>query len=138
MSERQLNLFQGPPERIDDGRPPVSDERPETLPSRTYKLKLPFETDILTLYLTITDLDGRPYEFFLNCSHAQITEYLTAVSVLGSRMLRNGFPVELVAEDLNTIASPFTGHLRRGGYCPSLSALIARTLLAHVHGHLPP
>lgn len=59
------------------------------------------------------------------------SEYLAAVSVLASRMLRNGFSAEAMASDFVTVESPFTGHMR-GGYCPSLSALIARTLLAHV------
>jgi hypothetical protein len=67
----------------------------------------------------------------------ELSEHLAAVSALGSRMLRNGFPVEVVAQDLLDIASPHTGHMRRGGYCQSLSALIGRTLLAHAQDRPP-
>ena len=121
-----------------EGQPPMVDERPDVLQSRTYRLRVPMNGDTVELYFTISDRGGRPFEFFLNCSDGQLSEYLTAVSLLGTRMLRNGFPVEMVVEDLESIQSPFTGHMRRGGYCPSLSALIARTLLAHANGTQTP
>lgn len=133
MSEQepQIPLFRGVVERHEEGRAPVSDERPDVLESRTYKVRLPFDAETLNLYVTISDKDGLPYEFFINCTNVELSEHLAAVSALGSRMLRNGFPVEVVAQDLLDIASPHTGHMRRGGYCQSLSALIGRTLLAH-------
>ncbi len=139
MSEpkSQIPLFRGVIESHEDGRPPVSDERPEVLQSRTYRLSVPFDTETINIYVTVSDKEGRPYEFFINCSNVELSEHLAAVSALGSRMLRNGFPVQLVAEDLMEIASPHTGHMRRGGYCPSLSALIGRTLVAHAEGRLP-
>lgn len=137
-SQRQLSLFQGVVDPVGDGVPPISDERPEVLASKTYRLKVPVNGETLHLYVTISDRDGRPFEFFLNCSNMALTEYLAAVSVLASRMLRNGFSAEAVASDLVAIESPFTGHMRKGGYCPSLSALIARTLVAHVNGTAVP
>ena len=133
----QIPLFRGVIESHEDGRPPVSDERPDVLHSRTYRLKVPFDTETINIYITVSDKEGRPYEFFINCSNVELSEHLAAVSALGSRMLRNGFPVQLVAEDLMEIASPHTGHMRRGGYCPSLSALIGRTLIAHAEGRIP-
>ena len=108
------------------------DERPDVLISKTYRLTVPYDTETLEVYLTISDRDGRPFEFFLNCTNVELSEYLAAVSLLGSRMLRNGFPAEQIAEDLTGIASPHTGHMRRGGYCASLSALIGQTLLTHL------
>jgi len=133
----QISLFRGVVDVREDGRPPVSDERPPVLESRTYKLTVPFDSETLNVYVTISDKDGLPYEFFINCTNVELSEQLAAVSAMGSRMLRNGFPVELVAQDLLDIASPHTGHMRRGGYCPSLSALIGRTLLAHAEGQAP-
>ena len=139
MSEpqSQIPLFRGVVEAREEGRPPINDERPDVLESRTYKLKVPFDVETLNIYVTISDHDGLPYEFFINCSNVELSEHLAAVSALGSRMLRNGFPVELVAQDLLDIASPHTGHMRRGGYCQSLSALIGQTLLAHAQGRVP-
>ena len=135
--QSQLPLFRGVIDIREDGRPPVNDERPDVLASRTYKLRVPFDTETLDIYVTVSDKDGLPYEFFINCNNVELSENLAAVSALGSRMLRNGYPVELVSKDLMEIASPHTGHMRRGGYCPSLSALIGRTLLAHAHGRTP-
>ncbi|MCP5155810.1 MAG: hypothetical protein H6983_16695 [Ectothiorhodospiraceae bacterium] len=135
--ENQIPLFRGVIEPSADGRPPVSDERPDTLPSKTYKLRVPFGTGILDVFITVSDKDDRPYEFFINCTNVELSEHLTAISALGSRMLRNGFPVEAVARDLMDIASPHTGHMRRKGYCQSLSALIGWTLLAHARGETP-
>ena len=136
-AQSQIPLFRGVVELHEDGRPPVSDERPPVLESRTYKLTVPFDSETLNVYVTISDKDGLPYEFFINCTNVELSEHLAAVSAMGSRMLRNGFPVELVARDLLDIASPHTGHMRRSGYCPSLSALIGRTLLAHAQGRAP-
>ena len=133
----QMPLFRGVIDTHEDGRPPINDERPEVLDSRTYKLTLPFDVETLNIYITVADKDGLPYEFFINCANVELSEHLTALSALGSRMLRNGFPVEAVAQDLLDIASPHTGHMRRGGYCQSLSALIGKTLLAHASGRLP-
>jgi hypothetical protein len=133
----QLPLFRGVIESHEEGRPPVSDERPEVLHSRTYRLRVPFDASTHSIYVTVSDRDGSPYEFFINCSNVELSEHLAAVSALGSRMLRNGFAVEVVAEDLMDIASPHTGHMRRGGWCASLSALIGRTLLAHAAGRAP-
>ena len=133
----QIPLFRGIIESVSDGRPPMVDTRPDVLISKTYRLVVPYATETLIVYLTISDRDGRPFEFFLNCSNVELSEYLAAVSLLGSRMLRNGFPVDHIAEDLLGIASPHTGHMRKGGYCQSLSALIGRTLLAHAEGRVP-
>ena len=133
----QISLFRGVVDAREDGRPPVNDERPAVLESRTYKLRLPFDSETLNVYVTVSDKDGLPYEFFINCTNVELSEHLAAVSAMGSRMLRNGFPVEMVAQDLLDIASPHTGHMRKGGYCPSLSALIGKTLLAHAQGRTP-
>ena len=126
----QISLFRGVVDAREDGRPPVNDERPAVL-------RLPFDSETLNVYVTVSDKDGLPYEFFINCTNVELSEHLAAVSAMGSRMLRNGFPVELVAQDLLDIASPHTGHMRKGGYCPSLSALIGKTLLAHAQGRTP-
>jgi hypothetical protein len=130
----QISLFEGTYPTVRDGAPPVVDERPEVLESRTYRLLVPFGVDEVDIYVTVSDRDGRPFEFFLNCSNMELSEQLAAISTLGSRMLRNGFTVEVVARDLMGIASPHTAHMRRGGYCQSLSWLIGRTLLAHAGG----
>ena len=132
-----MPLFRGVVEPIEDGRPPVIDERPHRLPSLTRRLELPYRTSALVIDVTISYRDHRPFEVFFNCAHLEMYEYLAAVSLLASRMLRNGFPVEDVAQDLMDIASPHTGHMRREGWCRSLAALIGRTLEEHASPPVP-
>lgn len=130
-SPPQMPLFRGVVEAVEDGRPPVADERPHRLPSVTRRLELPYGTSDLVIDVTISYRDERPFEVFFNCAHLEMYEYLAAVSLLASRMLRNGFPVQDVARDLMDIASPHTGHMRRDGWCPSVAALIGNMLLEH-------
>lgn len=133
-SSEQISLFRGTLPHVGDGAPPVVDERPDVLTSRTYHLNVPFGTADVEIFVTVSDRDGRPFEFFLNCANMELSEYLAAVSLLGSRMLRNGFPLEMVARDLMDIASPHTAHMRRDGYCQSLSWLIGSALSEHAQG----
>lgn len=127
----QMSLFRGVVEAVEDGRPPVADERPHRLPSMTRHLRMPYRTGELVIDVTISYRDERPFEVFFNCAHLEMYEYLAAVSLLASRMLRNGFPIQDVAQDLMDIASPHTGHMRRGGWCQSLASLIGHTLQEH-------
>ena len=133
----QMPLFRGVVEVVEDGRPPVADERPSRLSSVTRRLRMPFRTGELVIHVTISYRDGRPFEVLFNCAHLEMYEYLAAVSLLASRMLRNGFPVEDVAHDLMDIASPHTGHMRREGWCQSLAALIGNTLQEHASPPAP-
>ena len=132
-----MSLFRGVVEVVEDGRPPVADERPHRLPSMTRRLRMPYRTGELVIDVTISYRDERPFEVFFNCAHLEMYEYLAAVSLLASRMLRNGFPVQDVAQDLMDIASPHTGHMRRGGWCQSLASLIGHTLQEHASPPAP-
>ena len=135
--QAQMSLFRGVVEVVEDGRPPVADERPRRLPSMTRRLRMPYRTGELVIDVTISYRDERPFEVFFNCAHLEMYEYLAAVSLLASRMLRNGFPIQDVAQDLMDIASPHTGHMRRGGWCQSLASLIGHTLQEHASPPAP-
>lgn len=132
-----MPLFRGVVEAVQDGRPPVADERPPRLSSMTRRLKMPYRTNELVIDVTISYRDERPFEVFFNCANLEMYEYLAAVSLLASRMLRNGFPVQDVARDLMDIASPHTGHMRREGWCQSVAALIGITLQEHASPPAP-
>lgn len=107
-------------------------ERPDSLPSMTYKRKVATADGTeLNVYITICNHDGRPFEVFLNCSNAQLMEYLSTLMIMISRLFRHGVPPATVAEDLQGIHSPFTGHMSRSGYCPSLAACIGRVIEQH-------
>ena len=102
-------------------------ERPVILKSETHKIKIVGQVEI-TLYMTVGIYEGNPFEIFLNTKDATITEHLIATTVLVSKMLRCGIPVHEITEELSQIASPFTGHMKKGGWCNSLYARIAEVL----------
>lgn len=108
--------------------------RPDKLPGKTYKIKInSSDGNEITLYLTITDHDGKPFEMFITCKDARLLEHLSAYTVAASRLLRKGEPVQGIIDDLLEIHSPFTQHHVKGeGICPSLYARIGGVLQAHV------
>lgn len=111
--------------------PTESKGRPLTLPGTTYKTRVQTRDGDLNVYITICELDGRPYELFLNCKDAALMEHMNAMSLLVSRMFQAGISPEDIASDLMSIHSPVTGHFVHGGYCPSLAARIGGTIRDH-------
>lgn len=104
-------------------------ERPERLESMTYKAKIPdSQGRQLNVYVTISRLEGEPYEIFLNCGHQDVYEYMSLMTLLISRMFQAKLPIEAIIHDLKNTFSPVTGHMTRGGYCPSLAARIGLIL----------
>ena len=108
-----------------------ADPRPDVLRGSTYKRKIAGVDGEINVYITICELDGEPFEMFLNASDARFVEQVSVIMILASRLLRSGVAAETIAEDLCDIHSPFTGHMTRAGYCPSLTAAIGEVLYQH-------
>lgn len=107
-------------------------ERPEVLAGFTYKITVPNTTgEVHNIYITINELDRRPFEVFVDCRDAVLYEQLTMATVLISRLLRLGVPLVEIAEDLQQIASATTAHFADREWCPSLASRIGRTLASH-------
>lgn len=81
--------------------------RPKTLPSKTTCVK----TGLGQLYITITELDGRPVEVFctIGKSGASIMAKAEVTGRLASLALRNGVPVKEVIKQLIGIGGSYTG-----------------------------
>lgn len=77
-------------------------DRPETLPS--YTTKVP--TGYGNLYVTITEIDGKPFEVFCSIgkSGASIMAKAEVTGRLTSLALRNGVSIEEVIEQLLNIS----------------------------------
>lgn len=112
----------------------IPDTRPEVLPGSTYKRKIASVDGEINIYITICEIDGQPFEMFLNASDARFVEQVSVIMILASRLLRSGVSPQTIAEDLCDIHSPFTGHMTRAGYCPSLTAAIGEVLYQHCEG----
>lgn len=107
-------------------------QRPEVLTGATYKIRIDASNGKITCYITINnDEDGKPFEVFINSKNTELAEHLAALTVMLSRMLQNGIDVADIVNDLSEIASPYTGHLIKGGWCPSIYARIGKVLESH-------
>jgi hypothetical protein len=107
-------------------------DRPDVLAGETYKIKVPSPRgDLVNIYLTVTEHDGRPFEVFLNCSDNAIAELLGVSMILISRLLRLGVPLESIARDLEQVSSANTAHFADKSWCPSLIARVGRVLSSH-------
>ena len=106
--------------------------RPDCLSGKTYKHS--FHTaagEKVSLYITINDLDGRPFEVFISSKNAQFSEHLNVLMLMVSYALRNGGSLTMMAQELEEICSPFTGHFTRGTYVGSLYAAIGGIIKSH-------
>ncbi len=104
-------------------------ERPECLNSKTYKLKnVPNgQGDVSHLYLTVCNLDGKPFEIFANSKDARVIGKINTLMITVSRQLRNDISLEIIAKDLLGIFDPDTAHFIAGS-----NGIRAESLEAHV------
>jgi hypothetical protein len=97
----------------------------------TYKIKVPISSEIIKVIITVNDQDNRPFEIFIRSSSQQFSEHVEIVFIFISHMLRDGQKLETVAKYLLSIFSSYTGHMKQGGYCPSVYARIGEILSDH-------
>ena len=113
-----------------DEIPAASASRSETLHGATYKVRL---VDEDKLYIIINEQDGKPFEIFIRHDAPELFEWTAALTVLITRLLRAGQPLEAIAAELQEIHSPTTGHMVPGthDHCPSYVARIGQVLQEH-------
>ena len=103
-------------------------ERPETLKGFTTKIR----TGLGQLYVTVTDMDGRPFEVFatIGKSGRSTTAKTEAIGRLVSLALRSGVPVSQIVEQLKGIGGEHPV-FQEGGLVLSIPDAIARVLERH-------
>jgi hypothetical protein len=106
-------------------------ERLEKLDGATYKITVSTLEETIKLYVTVNSQDGKPFEIFVNSSSPAFAEHMSVLAVFSSHMLRDGQGLGVIARYLGEIHSAFTGHMKTGGYCPSIYARIGEILLEH-------
>lgn len=111
---------------------PVSDktQRPAELSGKTYKIKTPLSEH--ALYVTINDLDGRPFELFISSKNMQHFQWMVAMTRLISAVFRKGGDCSFLIEELQSVFDPNGGYFRRGRYMPSLVAEIGQVVEQHM------
>lgn len=105
--------------------------RDDVLTGATYKVRM---EDGDRMYITVNEQGGIPFEVFIRFDRAELHEWIAALTILITRLLRAGQQLEAIADELQEIHSPASGHMIPGSpdWCPSLVARIGQVLKAHV------
>lgn len=100
-------------------------ERPDVLPGFTQKIK----TGLGTLYLTVTEMDGKPFEVFavIGKSGRSTTAKTEAIGRLVSLALRYDIPVEDIVDQLKGIGGEYP-IFNKTGLVLSIPDAIAKVL----------
>lgn len=107
-------------------------ERDEVLSGKTYKIKTPLSDH--AFYITINDLNGRPFELFIASKDMTNFQWVTALTRIISAVFRTGGNLAFLVEELKVIVDPKGGYFKRGRFIPSLVAEIGLVLETHMKG----
>jgi ribonucleoside-diphosphate reductase alpha chain len=118
----------------DDGTPlvPKLPKRPDTLEGRTYKITWPSLPS--ALYLTVNrneEAGGFPFEVFINSRSSLNAEWMTALTLMISAIMRMSNDVEFIAQELQQVVSAHDSAWIDGKYYGSLVARIGKVLGEH-------
>ncbi len=105
-------------------------ERPTQLSGPTYKLVL---DDSTRMYVTINEHEGQPFEIFVRNDDPKLYEWIAAITILISRLLRQGDTLAEIGKELEQINGPESRHMIPGTniQSPSMIARVGRTLRLH-------
>lgn len=122
------------------------DPRPEVLSGKTYKIKWPSLAS--SLYLTVNrDEHDQPFEVFISSKSSVNADWMTAVSLLITAIMRMQKGISFLPEELKSIYSAHDGAWIEGKYYGSLigyighileRALMATTDEESLHDKKPP
>lgn len=111
--------------------------RPPVLQGSTYKVNWPNINS--ALYVTINDdpLSHKPLEMFINSRSTKHAEWITALTLMISAIMRRGEDISFIPEELKKITSNDDIAWIDGRYYGSLVARIGEILQQHIEGGEP-
>ena len=113
--------------KVEERRKPIKLKRPFQMSGETYKIKDPARD--ITIYATITDRDGKPWEIFLNSSHLESFQWVAGLTRVISLMFRKGIPADEIVNELDQI---FNYYSYMGQVGDSEKPRTTNSLVAHV------
>lgn len=119
-------------ELIDNGL----EKRPEVLTGTTYKVKWPSMSS--ALYVTINNAPNskRPYEIFIASRSSKHTEWITALTLSLSAIMRREGDISFILDELKLITSPHDTAWIGGKYYGSLVSRIGDIIEKHIKEYL--
>ena len=104
--------------------------RPDVLLGTTYKIRWPSHNS--SLYVTINDMDDRPYEIFVSSASSRDVEWITALTLMISALMRRGEDISFIPRELKKIVSPQDIAWINGTFFGSLPAKLGAVLEHHL------
>jgi len=104
-------------------------DRPKVVTGATYQIHQP--DSHYAIYVTINDLDGKPFEIFINSKEMGQFQWITAMTRIVSLCFRH-IDAGLVVEELRNVFDPKGGYFKGSAFIPSLVAEIGGVIAAHV------
>jgi len=104
-------------------------DRPKVVTGATYQIHQP--DSHYAIYVTINDLDGKPFEIFINSKEMGQFQWITAMTRIVSLCFRH-IDAGLVVEELRNVFDPKGGYFKGSAFIPSLVAEIGGVIAKHV------
>ena len=105
--------------------------RGPVLSGKTYKIEKSAQFES-ALYVTLNDLDGTPFEIFLNSKDMKHSQWVTTLTRVISAVFRKGGDCTFLIEELRSVVDPNGGYFRKGRFIPSLVSEIGDVLEQHL------
>ena len=104
--------------------------RPDIISGATYELVV---DDDISMFVTINSVDGKPFEVFVRDDNAALYEWIAALTILITRLLRAGQSLKDIGSELEEIHGPESRHMIPGTniQSPSFVARVGRILRIH-------
>jgi len=108
-------------------------ERQDVMRGKTYKIKP--DTFDHAIYITINDLEDKPFEIFINTKCPKSISWMMTVTRMLSAIMRVEDDLSFIIAELKNIHDPEGGYFYKGmGHVPSVQAHIGYILEKHI-GH---
>lgn len=129
-SETRGNILADAQKQPEAEKPsPLKKSRGDILQGVTYKIKWPSLK--ASMYVTVNHLDGVPYEVFFASKDSRHSEWMTALTLMISSLLRNGVDPLSVSKELLSIVSAHDSAWSGKKHYASLVAKIGDVLDNH-------
>ena len=104
--------------------------RERVLSGKTYKIKSPLYKE--SFYVTINDLNGKPFEIFINSKNVGAHQWITALTRVMSACFRVTEDPTFLIKELMSVYDSNGGYWTKGTFVPSLVSAIGTVLGAHM------